>query len=273
MTTAISFTQEIPYNYRKYLTPLLFESYAEELASKIDVDDQPLQVLEIAAGTGMLTQKITKVVAQSSKILATDKSVGMLTEAKGYVTGDNVQFETVDANDTLPYEDETFDVVIMQFGLMFFLDKLQSLKEMSRVLKPGGQLIFNTWDKLENNEIWYLPCKFLSTQIPQDIMGPASVPFSLYDPDELYHLIQATGLENIAVDKVEIAHRNSDALSATLGIIKGSFMYNTVSNYPEHELDALIEKTADYIRETFGGDPPVANLSIWSCHATKALAL
>lgn len=146
-----AFTGSIPKLYETYLVPLIFQPYADDLAQRVAARS-PANVLEIAAGTGVVTRAMLATLPRSVDIIATDLNPAMLDQAAAHTLLRPVAFQQADAME-LPFDDQTFDVVVIQFGVMFFPDKPKALSEARRVLRPGGALIFNVWDRIEQNEL------------------------------------------------------------------------------------------------------------------------
>ncbi|WP_019585081.1 class I SAM-dependent methyltransferase [Deinococcus apachensis] len=144
------FAGSIPQVYAQHLVPLIFEPYAADLASRV-ARRQPARVLEIAAGTGVVTRHLARVLPPGVPIVATDLSQPMLDQAAAAGTERPVEWRQADAQQ-LPFPDGSFDVVVCQFGAMFFPDKVRAFAEARRVLRPGGGFIFNVWDRIEENE-------------------------------------------------------------------------------------------------------------------------
>ena len=144
------FAGSIPKLYDEYLVPLIFEPYAEDLARRVASTDCS-RVLEIAAGTGVVTRRLATVLPRSVSIVATDLNGPMLNRAAEVGTSRPVEWRVADAMQ-LPFDARAFDVVVCQFGVMFFPDKAAAFSEARRVLRPGGVFIFNVWDRIENNE-------------------------------------------------------------------------------------------------------------------------
>ena len=135
------FAGSIPEIYDRYLVPLIFDSYAVDLAERV-ARTNPRDVLETAAGTGVLTRAIASRLPAHARIVATDLNQPMLNRAKARQSHDGrIEWKQADAL-ALPFEDQSFDVVACQFGVMFFPDKVQGYKEARRVLKPGGRIPF-----------------------------------------------------------------------------------------------------------------------------------
>jgi ubiquinone/menaquinone biosynthesis C-methylase UbiE len=144
------FGASIPTLYEKYLVPLIFEPYAADLAHRLA--SRPVgRVLEIAAGTGVVTRALACALPAGVSIVATDLNQSMLDHASALGTKRPVVWRQADAM-RLPYQNGAFDAVICQFGVMFFPDKVKAFSEARRVLTPGGVFIFNVWDRIEENE-------------------------------------------------------------------------------------------------------------------------
>jgi SAM-dependent methyltransferase len=144
------FSGSMPEVYNRYLVPLIFEPYAEDLANRV-ASRQPTRVLEVAAGTGVVTRKLADVLPSGTPIVATDLNQPMLDLASAIGTKQAVEWRQADAME-LPFPNGIFDAVVCQFGVMFFPDKPKAFAEARRVLRPGGILLFNVWDRIEEND-------------------------------------------------------------------------------------------------------------------------
>ncbi|CDY78142.1 ubiquinone/menaquinone biosynthesis methyltransferase [Caballeronia glathei] len=148
-STDKAFAGSIPELYDTCLVPLIFEPYAVDLASRV-VSKGPKKVLEVAAGTGVLTRALSTALPDSTALVATDLNQPMLDRARTVGACRHVEWRQADAMQ-LPFADGQFDVVVCQFGVMFFPDKPGAFAEARRVLSPGGTFIFNVWDRIEEN--------------------------------------------------------------------------------------------------------------------------
>ena len=160
------FAGSIPKFYDTYLVPLLFEPYAADLVNRL-ASRSLSRVLEVAAGTGVVTRALASVLPERVSIVATDLNQPMLDQASALGTTRPVEWRQADAM-RLPFQDGTFDAVVCQFGVMFFPDKPQALSEARRVLRPGGVLVFNVWDRLEENEFADTVTAALASVFPED---------------------------------------------------------------------------------------------------------
>lgn len=160
------FAGSIPQLYERYLVPLIFEPYAADLAARVALRG-PSAVLEIAAGTGVVTRRLAATLAAPVPIVATDLNQAMIDQAAAVGTSRPVHWRQADATE-LPFPDETFDVVVCQFGVMFFPDKPKAFSEARRVLRPGGAFIFNVWDRIDQNEFAHTVTLALEPLFPLD---------------------------------------------------------------------------------------------------------
>jgi ubiquinone/menaquinone biosynthesis C-methylase UbiE len=182
------FTGAIPKLYDTYLVPMIFESYATDLVMRLKMrmkNRNPARVLEIAAGTGVVTRAMANELPASVAIIATDLNQAMLDQAKETGTTRPVVWQYADAMQ-LPFEDTELDAVICQFGAMFFPDKVKAYSEVRRVLKPGGLFLFNVWDRIAENEFADVVTQALATVFPDDPPRfMARTPHGYYE----YHVI------------------------------------------------------------------------------------
>lgn len=160
------FAGSIPKFYDQYFVPLIFQPYVEDLADRLKT--RPLsRVLEIAAGTGVVTRCLASVLPASVAIVATDLNQSMLDQACEVGTSRPVEWRQADAMQ-LPFEDGAFDAVVCQFGVMFFPDKPKAFAEARRVLNQGGLLLFNVWDRIEESEFADTVTTALASLFPAD---------------------------------------------------------------------------------------------------------
>jgi SAM-dependent methyltransferase len=160
------FAGSIPKLYEEYLVPLIFEPYAADLAHRLSSRTLS-RVLEIAAGTGVVTRHLASALPERVSIVATDLNQPMLDMASEIGASRPVEWRQADAIQ-LPFEEREFDAVVCQFGVMFFPDKSKAFSEARRVLRPGGVLLFNVWDRIEENEFAHTVTTALESLFPKD---------------------------------------------------------------------------------------------------------
>src|SRR5258708_3194140 len=161
------FAGSIPEVYDQFLVPLIFEPYARDLAERI-AGAEPHDLLETAAGTGALTTAMVSRLPKHTRLVATDLNQPMLDRAatKDF-QHDRVTWRQADAL-ALPFDDQTFDVVACQVGVMFFPERVKGYREARRVLKPRGRFVFNVWDRIAENEFADVVTEALAKLFPQD---------------------------------------------------------------------------------------------------------
>lgn len=144
------FGRDIAALYQELLVPLIFAPYAVDLATRLAT--RPVaSVLELAAGTGVVTRELASRLPPGVQLVATDLNETMLAVAQKMGTSRPVLWRQADAM-ALPFADASFDAVVCQFGAMFFPDRARAFAEARRVLQPGGTLLFNVWDRIETND-------------------------------------------------------------------------------------------------------------------------
>jgi len=191
------FAGSIPQIYQSHFVPLIFEPYATDLARRL-ADRKVSRVLEIAAGTGVVTRALDKALDERVEIVATDLNPGMLEQARALGTGRTVDWRTADAM-ALPVDDGSFDCVVCQFGVMFFPDKPRAFAEARRVLAPGGVFVFNAWDRIEENDFARVVTDALATLFPDDPPRfMARTPHGYHQVDVISRDVAAGGLESRA---------------------------------------------------------------------------
>jgi len=202
------FGGSIPDLYERYLVPLIFAPYAADLARELEARN-PDAVLEIAAGTGVVTRAIAAQLPATSRIVATDLNAPMLVKAAAIGTARPVEWRACDAMQ-LPFADASFDAVVCQFGAMFFPDKTLAFAEARRVLRPGGVLMFNVWDRIDDNEFAYTVTAALGEMFADD--PPrflARTPHGYHDTASIARDVARAGFMLPRIDTV--AHRSKAA--------------------------------------------------------------
>ena len=191
-STDTAFVGSVPELYDTRLVPLIFQPYADDLARRAAAL-RPATVLETAAGTGVVTRALARALPAGTRLIATDLNQPMLDRAAAVGTDQPVQWRQADAQ-ALPFDDASVDLVVCQFGAMFFPDKPAAYAEARRVLKPGGTLLFNVWDTIEHNELAHEVTAALAALFPAD--PPrflARTPHGHGDPDALRRDLAAAG--------------------------------------------------------------------------------
>lgn len=246
------FTGGIPAIYEEFLVPTIFAPYAEEVAARM-ARLGPKAVLEIAAGTGVVTRALAKVLGSDADIVATDLNQPMLDTAAGLLVGDSrVSFQQADALD-LPFEDGRFDAAVCQFGVMFFPDKVKGYAEIRRVLKPGGTYIALVWDKVGTNEFVSVVTEELARRFPDD--PPRFMERSPHGYHDHGHLIadaRAGGFSTVTVEVIDKVGWAKSPLAAAIGYCQGNPLRGEIEARAPGELQAVTEQVAAALARRFG---------------------
>ncbi|WP_428421508.1 class I SAM-dependent methyltransferase [Methylibium sp.] len=246
------FAGSIPQLYERYLVPLIFEPYAADLAARAALRT-PSSVLEIAAGTGVVTRRLASTLAPSVAIVATDLNQAMLDHAASVGTSRPVEWRQADATQ-LPFPDETFDVVVCQFGAMFFPDKARAFSEARRVLRPGGAFMFNVWDRIDQNEFAHAVTLALEPVFPLD--PPrflARTPHGYSDTEVVARQLSEGGfVRDPDVTTLAARSRASSPDTVAIAYCQGTPLRNEIeARGPSRLLDAT-DAAAAAIRNRFG---------------------
>lgn len=246
------FTGSIPKLYDTYLVPLIFEPYALDLANRLSSRPLP-RVLEIAAGTGVVTRALASALPESVSIVATDLNQAMLDHACAVGTKRAVEWRQADAMQ-LPFRDGAFDAVVCQFGAMFFPDKSKAFSEARRVLRPGGVFLFNVWDRIEENEFADTVTTALASLFPTDPPRfMARTPHGYHDTRIIERDLANGGF--MATPRIETVAARSRATSSRVPAIaycQGTPLRNEIETRDAARLGEATDIAAEAIAQRFG---------------------
>lgn len=246
------FAGSIPEVYDRYLVPLIFDSYARDLAERLGAV-RPRDVLETAAGTGALTRAIEPRLAAEARMVATDLNQPMLDRAAARQPhAGRIAWQRADAL-ALPFEDERFDAVACQFGAMFFPDKVRGYGEVHRVLKPGGHFFFNVWDEISENEFADVVTQALAARFAQD--PPrflARTPHGYSDAGRIRDDLTAAGFSRISVDTVDGVSKASSPHEPAIAYCQGTPLRNEIEARDASGLEDATNEAAAALARRFG---------------------
>ncbi len=250
-----AFAGSIPEFYDHYLVPLIFEPYAADLARRV-VTLGPTRVLEIAAGTGVVTRAMAKALPVHVDVVATDLNPPMLDYAAAVGTQRPVRWQQADAM-RLPFDDAGFDVVVCQFGAMFFPDKARAFAEARRVLRRGGVLLFNVWDRIEENEFADVATTALAGLYPADPPRfMARTPHGYFDRAAIARDLAHAGFDTAPrIETVAARSRAESARVPAVAYCQGTPLRNEIEARAGAGLAAATSACADAIAARFGAGP------------------
>jgi SAM-dependent methyltransferase len=181
--------------YEEFFLPALFEQWAQRVADAAMIQPGD-RVLDVACGTGVLARAAALRSGAADRVTGLDVNEGMLVVAKR--KSPEIQWKLGRA-EQLSFQDNHFDAVVSQFGLMFFEDRQAAIREMFRVLRPGGRLAIAVWDTLEHT-----PGYAEMTLLLQRLFGVAAAdalraPFILGNLQQLCVLFSEADLPDVHI--------------------------------------------------------------------------
>jgi len=253
------FAGSIPELYDTYMVPLIFEPYAGDLARRVAAV-RPRRVLEIAAGTGVATRAMSLALPADTTLVATDLNQPMLDRAAAVGTARPVVWRRADAMQ-LPFGDASFDAVVCQFGAMFFPDKPKAFAEARRVLVAGGTLLFNVWDRIEENEFADRVTSALGVLFPDDPPRfMARTPHGYHDVDAVAQDLRRGGFTIApAIETVAARSRAATARIPAIAYCQGTPLRNEIEARGG-DLATATDACTDDIAARFGTGPVDAKI-------------
>jgi len=263
------FAGSIPENYDRYMVPLIFEPYAADIAQRA-ASLSPCSVLEIAAGTGVVTRVLAPRLARNAKYIVTDLNQPMVDYAASRQPQDaRITWRQADAL-ALPFENATFDLVCCQFGAMFFPDRPSGYREARRVLKPGGRFLFNVWDRIEENVFAHDVTNALATIFPND--PPrflARTPHGYHDTALIRRELEDAGFSGVVIDTRAEQSRASSPRIPAAAYCQGTVLRNEIEAREAGRLESATDYAASVIADKHGSGEIAAKIQ---AHVITAVA-
>ena len=255
-----TFAGSIPQRYDDYFVPLIFAPYARDLAQRL-ATRAPQRVLEVAAGTGVVTRAMRERLPAATAIVATDLNPAMLETAARIGTAGAVEWRQADAM-ALPFDDGSFDAVVCQFGVMFFPDKAKAFAEARRVLRPGGVFLFNVWDRIADNELADVVTDAVAVLFPDD--PPRFLrrtPHGYHDVATIERDLRAGGFD--AAPRIETIAARSLAPTPrhpAIAFCEGSPLRSEIEARGTDRLGEAVDASEAAIARRFGSGPVDAKM-------------
>jgi ubiquinone/menaquinone biosynthesis C-methylase UbiE len=252
------FAGSIPENYDRHMVPLIFESYARDIAQRAAAL-APKAVLETAAGSGVVTRALAAVLSPDARYVATDLNQPMLDYAKAKQGADSrIRWQTADAQ-ALPFEDAAFDLVCCQFGVMFLPDRPSGYREAKRVLKTGGVFLFNAWDRIEENifanDVTNALAEFFPNDPPRFM---ARTPHGYHDIALIRSDLAKAGFTDVTIETLMAQSRAPSARDVALAYCQGTPLRNEIE--ARGNLEAATDHAAAAIASRHGSGEVAAKI-------------
>ena len=233
------------------LRPLLFDPYAKLVAERCALL-QPDRILGTASGTGIVTRA-----APRAELVATDINPAMLEFAAHMLTTEHVSFQSADAQN-LPFAEGSFDLVLCQFGVMIFLDKVRANQEARRVFRPTGHYLLVTFNRLELNPVPKAAADAVNALFAHDPFNYMERgPFCYADPARIKHDLLAAGFNEVEIETIELFSR-VNARDAAQGLVFGSPLRAEIERRDPSALDRTADAIAQALARWHGKDAPMS---------------
>ena len=249
------FNGPVPKLYETYLVPLIFEPYAIDLSERVAA--RPVRrVLEIAAGTGVVTRRLAARLPESVSIVATDLNQPMLDQAAAVGTSRPVTWQQADVME-LPFPDGSFDAVICQFGVMFFPDKAKAFAEMRRVLEPGGRLLFNAWDRIDENHFADEVTNALAKHFPYDPPRfMARTPHGYHDVANMRRDLASGGFAQApSIETLTYRSRTASPRNPAIAYCQGTSLRGEIEDRDPAGIEPATRAAEEALASRFGPGP------------------
>jgi ubiquinone/menaquinone biosynthesis C-methylase UbiE len=255
------FAGSIPENYDRFMVPLIFEPFAADLAQRA-ASLSPGAVLEIAAGTGVVTRALAPKLSPGASYVVTDLNQPMLDYAASRQPPDSrrIEWRQADAM-ALPFENAAFDLVCCQFGAMFFPDRSSAYREAKRVLKPGGHFLFNVWDRIEENVFADDVTNALARIFPND--PPrflARTPHGYHDTALIRSELENAGFSHVTIETRAEQSRASSPRIPAVAYCQGTPVRGEIEARDPGKLAAATDYAASAIADKHGSGEVAAKI-------------
>ncbi|SEK02672.1 Ubiquinone/menaquinone biosynthesis C-methylase UbiE [Cribrihabitans marinus] len=265
--TDSDFTGSIPEIYDSHLVPILFAGYADDLARRAARGD-PKSVLELAAGSGAVTRALAPRLDGNARYVVTDLNAAMLERARQHHDDDRLDWQAADAL-ALPFDDDSFDVVLCQFGVMFFPDRPAGFAEARRVLRPGGRFVFNSWGPIEKNDFSNRAVATLMRLYPEDPpQFLARTPFGYSQAARIEADLAAAGFGDVRIAELEMESHAAQARDFAFGQSYGSPLRLEIEARSGPTLEQVEKAITEDIARDFGAAPAAGRMSALVAEAT-----
>jgi len=178
--------------YEEVYLPALFEEWCPLVVEAANIQTGQC-VLDVACGTGALAIFVSEFIGTKGTTVGVDINEGMLNIARS--KSSSIEWFNAPA-EAMPFDDDHFNCVVSQFGLMYFENQESAIREMMRVLQPGGSFAVVVWDKLDSN-----PGLAAEEHLWQQVFGEEvdEVPYRLGEKRALENLFMSSGVTDIQI--------------------------------------------------------------------------
>lgn len=238
-----------PDSYERYQVPSVFEPLARMFLLHVPLR-RGQHVLDVACGTGIIVRQAAPILGSTGHLVGVDLNTNMLDVARehGPTDGAPVEWRQGDAA-SLPCSNAEFDVVICQQGLQFFPDKSGALREMHRVLRPGGLVAICVWRTIEHSPCHLAIAGALSRHVSEEVSQRFGSPFSFGDRTALNALMTEAGFSDVEIRVEVVTRRLLPPEESIPGLLASTPVGPEIAAVDERTRDAIVHDVATALSE------------------------
>lgn len=237
--------------YEQYLVPTIFVPWAQHLLSKA-VPKSGDNILDVACGTGIVARMAKARVGPAGRVIGVDINNGMLDVARSVSNDKSIEWLETDVGD-IPLEDCIFDIAYCQQGLQFFPDKVGALREIARLLRPGGNCMVVVAQSLDQNPLMRSQATALAKHISEDATAGIRAVCSLANGQEIMELFEEAGYVDVDWDTVDLTLTYNDGREFVRNGILSTPVAGIISNWSDHSRNALVDDILTGFCDYFDG--------------------
>ncbi len=237
--------------YERALVPAVFAAWAPLVVGLADPKPGE-RVLDVACGTGVVARLAAQRVGGRGQVVGLDLNPGMLAMGRSVVSNAEPASAAITWHEAsaikMPLPDAAFDIAYCQLGLQFFPDRPAALREMYRVLVPGGRLGLMVWRGIEHSPGFAVLAAALARHVSAEAAGIMRAPFGIADAEELRGLIAEVGFRDIIIRPVPGTVRFPSVARFVQDYVAGSPLAGHVAKVSDEARAALLSEAADALR-------------------------
>lgn len=246
------YVDEVVIPYDRDLGPVLFDHYGFDTARRI-AEQSPRDVLEIAAGTGIVTRHLRNLLTKDARLIAIDISDSMMDLARTkFLPDEQVTFQNANAT-SLPFNNEVFDAVVCQFGIMFF-DQEMAFRETYRVLRRGGRYLFRVWDSERYNPFASLSFEVLKQFFPSDTPRFLFDPVSCHQIDPIKEQLTQIGFDPIVISVQRHEYDILDVSAFARALVYSPVIFE-IRDHGSVDPEEIVEALTEALKREYGSNP------------------
>ena len=238
-----------PEAYEQYIVPAWMGEWARDLVAMTDLQAGS-RALDVGCGTGVVTRVIAPLVGPAGRVTGLDVNETMLDTARRMADQQGLDAIAWRQGDvaSMPLEDAAYDVVLCQQGLQYFPDRAAALREMARVLVPGGCLALSVWRGLERHPFFVALVEALESYLGEGSTSSLCAAFSLTDREALRSLVEASGLRRVEV-RLEVKMSRYPSLAEFVpGYMAATPMAGAVAALAEADRSQMVSEVVDALQ-------------------------